>query len=186
MIRKRGVVLVGLLVGFFLLVASWPAWGSQAVVSGSVITGNSVAESISNFYEMSSFGKRIFILLQIVLLIVIVVAIFLVMGKFRKGKKVEKLGYVISKNLRSSTDLDVLYEMLKRNRIIKMEDIEKTFGIGSEVALGWCKILEGGNLGELEYPRFGKPVLRAVDKVKKKAKEIQVITNQTHAIISQN
>lgn len=167
MIRKSGVVLLGLLVGLFLLVASWPYLSYEMDDSPGVVSGNSVKDAVATFYEMSSINQRIFILSQVVLLIVIVIAVFFIVKRFRKKETLFKQDYVATEGAkRSRTDLDVLYEMLKKKKEISLEDVERVFKVSSEVALGWSKVFENGDLAEVDYPRFGKPVLRLLEEEK--------------------
>jgi uncharacterized membrane protein len=181
MIRKSGVVLLGLLVGLFLVVVSWPYLFYDVESRDGGISGNSIRDVLGSFYEMSSINQRIFILVQVVLLIVIVIAVFFIVRKFRHKQTFSKGDYVVKDGgKRSRTDLDVLYEMLKKRKEIDLEDVERVFKVSSEVALGWAKVLENGELAEIDYPRFGKPVLRlleeenAEDKSKKAGVVMQI------------
>jgi hypothetical protein len=174
-IQKTGVILLGFLVGLFLVVASWPYLAYQAENPTNGITGNSIRETAtifydtgkeaaSTFYETSSINQRIFILSQIFLLIIIIVAGFFIARKFRKHERLSKSDYLVHDGgKRSRTDLDILYEMLKKRRKVSMEEIEEAFKVDPGIALGWSKVLENGDLAELNYPRFGKPVLKLAE-----------------------
>ena len=158
--RKSDVILLGILVGMFLVVASWPYLYYQLHTVTGAITGNSVKEAIGTFYEASSVGQRIFILSQIILLIAIIAAVFIVANKVNSKSNLRKKDYIINgENKRSRTDLDVLYEMLEKRGEVNMEGVEQAFHISPEIALEWFKVLENGELAEIDYPRFGKPVL---------------------------
>lgn len=162
--KGNGVVLLGLLTGLFLLIANWPYLTHNSSVAIDGITGNSIKNVVSSFYETSSVNQRVFILAQVLLLIVIVVAGLFVLGRFKKTEKLVKQNYIVeSDNRRSHTDLDVLYNVLKSKGEIDLRSVETMFKISPEVALGWAKILESGDLAEINYPRFGKPVLRSVE-----------------------
>ncbi len=162
-IRKIGVIFLAFLVGLFLVTMSWPYLSYQAGDNDVSITGNSIREAVDIFYETSSLNQRIFILSQIFLLIIIVIAAFIVVRKFKTKEKLVKTDYVVkNEERRSRTDLDVLYEMLKRKKEIDLEDVEGAFKVAPDIALGWAKVLENGDLAEVDYPRFGKPVLRLV------------------------
>lgn len=58
------------------------------------------------------------------------------------------------------TDLDVLYDLLKKEKKISLPKIQKLFGVSEEIVEHWCKTLESGNLAEVHYPRLGEPELR--------------------------
>ncbi len=174
MVRKREVVLLAGLVVLFLIVAAWPILSYKIKSPSGSITGNSIKEVIGDFYETSSVNKRIFILSQIILFIVVIAAIFLIVSKFRTHVVLKKNDFMVSDgSKRSHTDLDILYQMLKKKGEINMQDIESAFNINSDIALGWSKILESGDLAELDYPRFGKPVLRLLTEQEKTKEKIK-------------
>ncbi len=160
MARKSDVILLGILVGLFLVVANWPyLYHYFSAVTGA-ITGNSIKEVIGTFYETSSISQRIFILSQIILLIIIVVAVFIIAKRVSSKGNLTKKDYITTgENRRSRTDLDVLYEMLKKRKEIRMESVEQAFRVKPGIALEWFKVLENGELAEINYPRFGKPML---------------------------
>ena len=54
MVRRSGVILLGILVGLFLVVASWPYLSYQMDAPSGAVTGNSVREAVENFYETRS------------------------------------------------------------------------------------------------------------------------------------
>ena len=57
------------------------------------------------------------------------------------------------------TDIDVLYNLLKEKKRIKLSLIAKSFNITKEEVMEWCKILESGGLATIEYPKLGEPEL---------------------------
>ena len=60
---------------------------------------------------------------------------------------------------KTETQLDVLYDLLEKDKSIKLTDIMKTFSISKEEAIEWCNILVEHELAELKYPAFGDPIL---------------------------
>lgn len=164
MVKKSGLVLFGIFMGFLSIVVGKPSSTNSKSNSILFVTGNSIKDVLGGFYESTSINQRIFILSQIILLVVVVVVVFVVVKKFRSKNKISKQNYIVKvNNKRSRTDIDTLYEMLKRRKEIGIEDTERVFRINSDVALGWYKILENGSLAEINYPRFGKPVLRLIE-----------------------
>lgn len=163
MVRKSDVILLGLLVGLFLVVASWPYLSYSSDASTGAVTGNAIREAIGTFYETSSINQRIFILSQIILLIIIVFAVIIIIKRVGSRNSLSKKDYLMGNgNKRSRTDLDILYEMLEKEKEIGMENVENTFHVKPDIALEWFKVLENGELAEINYPRFGKPVLRLI------------------------
>jgi len=130
----------------------------------SVISGNSIKETIGSLYAGSSIGHRIFILSQFLLLLGIIVVVLIIIRKLKSKAGLSKKSYVGEGNLKSKTDLDTLYEILKRENEISIDDIGKVFKVDLEIALDWSKVLENGDLAIIDYPRFGKPVLRLIEK----------------------
>ncbi len=60
---------------------------------------------------------------------------------------------------KTKTDLDILYDVLKEKKHLKLSTITKIFNVSKEVALNWAKTLEAANLAALHYPRVGEPEL---------------------------
>ncbi|MCK5450080.1 hypothetical protein KAI32_04385, partial [Candidatus Pacearchaeota archaeon] len=79
-------------------------------------------------------------------------------------RRLSKLGFIKKSHTKSMTDLDTLYEILKRKKEVDIEDIGKVFKVNPEIALEWSEILEDGDLAIIDYPRFGKPILRLFEK----------------------
>jgi len=57
------------------------------------------------------------------------------------------------------TDVDKLYEMVKRNGVIKVTEAAKRLKVKIEQVEEWGRILEEHDLALLHYPPFGDPVL---------------------------
>ena len=164
MVKEVNVVLMGVLMTLFLVISNGAYLIYQAEDPVNIISGNSVKEVISGFYAESSVNHRVFILSQFLLLFVIIIVFFIMVRKFKSKGKLSKGDFVGVRNIKSRTDLDTLYEILKRKKEININDIGKVFKVNLEVALEWSKILEDGDLAMIDYPRFGKPVLKLLEK----------------------
>jgi len=57
------------------------------------------------------------------------------------------------------TDVDKLYEMVKRNGVIKVTEAAKKLKVKVEQIEEWGRVLEEHDLALLHYPPFGDPVL---------------------------
>ena len=82
-----------------------------------------------------------------------------------KGKEnIENDIYSIKKDIekkgRYETDIDKLYELLLKYRVIKIETISDIFDIPLEQAEEWAKILENHDLASTRYPAMGGAELR--------------------------
>jgi hypothetical protein len=158
----------GTIVGFGLLTIVLLILGNATFLivknedSVGIISGDSIRDVFSGLYSTSTIGHRIFVLLQLFLLLFVIITIFII-ARIRKSKSHLSKKNFIGKRSRSMTDLDILYNMIKREKEITVRDIGEIFKIKSDVALDWSKVLEKGNLAIIDYPRFGKPVLRRLE-----------------------
>lgn len=64
----------------------------------------------------------------------------------------------------SKTELDVLYDLLREKKSLKISAIAKTFDVDHETVEEWAQILENNNLATLLYPRIGEAELHAIEK----------------------
>ncbi|MEA3248196.1 MAG: hypothetical protein U9Q73_00660 [Nanoarchaeota archaeon] len=160
MIKEMDVIFTGIWMILFLVIANGAYLLYQTENPIGFISGNSIEETVRGFYEISSVNHRILIAFQFFLVLVIVVSFFMIIRKFKSKKKLLKSDFIIGGNTNSKTDLDTLYEILKHKKEIDIEDIGKVFKVNREVALEWSKILENGNLAIIDYPGFGRPVLK--------------------------
>ena len=172
MVKKRVVgfvvgLLVLALVGFYIF---------EGVGFVNAVSGNFVSVKVTQIYETSSFDNRLSLLFKFVAGIIIVVLIFLIIRKIRKKRDSIKQDFFKEKTGASRTDLDTLYEVLKRKKKVNMYDVERAFKIDSKVAIEWAKILENGDLAVIDYPRFGKPVLLLVEDEKE---DVEVLVAKT-------
>jgi len=137
-------------------------------------TGNSVKEvtksTLSEIFDMPKISQ-IFLIAQWTLLIL---AIFYSVVHDKLNLKDRNQIFNINsykfKN-KNKTDIDILYSALKDKKSLKLSTISRAFRINKEVATEWCKILESGDLGVIDYPGFGEPVLRLKEKEQKESKE---------------
>lgn len=159
---NKGLVTLGFLIVLLSVVFSSFYFYEDDFIN--VVSGNLVREKLVDFYESSSANDKILVSIQFISGILVIFGILLVIKKFRKGRRFSKEGFARKNVGRSRTDLDTLYEILKRKKEVRMSDVERTFEIDSDVAFGWAKILENGDLAIIDYPRFGKPILRLVEK----------------------
>lgn len=162
MVKKMRVILTGFLMILFLVIANGAYLFYRFGNFLNIASGHLTKESILVFYEVIPLNYKFFILFQLLLLAVIIAIV--ITRKFRLERKLSKNNFIEKSGMKSKTDLDILYEMLKRKKWVTIDSIEKVFKVNSEVALGWSKILENGNLAIIDYPRFGKPVLRLLRK----------------------
>ncbi|MFH1291253.1 MAG: hypothetical protein ABIH79_01725 [archaeon] len=163
MIKEGDIVFTGVWMVVFLVIVNGAYLLYQVENPINLISGNSIGETIGGFYEVSSVNHRIFIAFQFLLLLVIVISFFIIVRKLKSKKKLLKNDFINKKSTKSRTDLDTLYEILKHKKEIDIGDIGKVFKVNPEIALEWSKILENGDLAMIDYPGFGRPVLRLLE-----------------------
>lgn len=83
----------------------------------------------------------------------------LVISKASNHKEIIQVDIKSIPRGKSKTDLDVLYDLLKEKGKLKLSSITSIFKIPESKAIEWTKILESGNLAEMNYPRIGEPEL---------------------------
>ena len=134
---------------------------AESGISGFAIGQSDVGEESPGF----SFGSIISTIMVFGEWITVVLfLIFLYThNKILEGRELVDLTLQIKHNKKSSpteTEIDRLYELLKQKKRIKISTISKAFKVDKNTILEWSKILESGNLAEIEYPHFGSPSVK--------------------------
>ncbi|MFH0808397.1 MAG: hypothetical protein V1888_02165 [archaeon] len=162
MVMKSFILVVGtlLILSFATLFGLYFYEDSNIV---DLLSGNAIRDSAIKFYESSTTDNKILVLIELVIGFSGIAFIYWIVRRLRRKNLFFKYGIIKEKVRKSLTDLDTLYEILKERKSIGIADIEKLFNVNSEVALGWAKILENGDLAIIDYPSFGKPVLMLVE-----------------------
>ncbi len=142
------------------------------------ITGYSVNEikdlRISN-------TSMILFFVQVFFLVVMLGFIFFY-DKKKNKEELDDIGFEMLKPHSNETDLDILYQALKKRKKIALSKIARSFKINKDVAMEWCKILESGELATIDYPGFGEPKLilneAKEEKIIAGPKEIHLVSTQ--------
>ena len=161
MASKSFVIFVGTL--FVLFVTSFLGLYLYDDDFRTVASGNAIKDKIIGVYESSSVENKFLILFQFFVGIVAIALIIFVIKSIQKKRMFMKKDLEKYNTGKSRTDLDVLYDILKDKKAVDLSDIENVFKVDSEIAFGWAKILENGDLAIIDYPRFGKPILRLIE-----------------------
>ena len=117
-----------------------------------------------------SFSTKIYLIIQWALILS-----FLIYTFYRDNSIVSKKNELANvkqfkNSTKNNTDLDILYDILKKNKTVRISVVSKTFKIDKDLAIEWAKILESGDLAKIEYPGFSEP--RVVFKEKKDINEV--------------
>ena len=167
--KKTTLVIVGLIV-IILAALNVHLFMNKSVSSYASISGYYLKE----FPELP-FGLNLSAIAFIIQWIVLLFIAIYTYSKFIQHKKSEQLKinfHIIRGNLsKSSTDLDLFYNLLKEKKSLTMGSISKLFNIPKEKAIEWAKILENHELATIEYPAFSDPEVRINEKDEGKGKE---------------
>lgn len=131
----------------------------QAALSGLAIGDLPILEGIRQKYNSISDTSR-YIIAAEWLFVLAVILVILIRGRIALKKDTSHENIRVKhKKPKPKTDLDILYEMLKKKKSMRILTISKIFGVKKEVAMDWCNILESGDLAEIKYPIVGSPKL---------------------------
>lgn len=101
---------------------------------------------------------------QWVVLLLIVFIAYMRFLKHRREEEEKVKTFTIPKDLpKSTTNLDVMYDLLQQNKSLSVSIISRLFSITKEKALEWARILEDKDLVIIEYPAFSDPEVRLKD-----------------------
>lgn len=67
---------------------------------------------------------------------------------------------IVFKQDKYETDIDKLYRIVDKYKIVKLSEVKKVFNITNEKAEEWAKILETHDLIKIHYPPFGEAELK--------------------------
>ncbi len=164
---KRGNILAKIIVSLLLLIAivhftfQITVFGTgisgvyEKGISGLSIGRFSIDEKFRNTFQPISPISKILLITEWSMLIIWFIILL-------TKKKMEDKSEIVTlskkyKTTPTSTDLDILYNILKEKKHLKLSTISRLFDINKEIALNWCKMLESGNLATLNYPKIGVP-----------------------------
>jgi len=138
---------------------------SYKLATSKSLTGLTIADRISLAYEGISLSSKIFLLLQWIILAVLLIGGFVKDKKLGKKEQKDELEGINLEEMSkgNGTDIDTLYNVLKKKKKLSVEGIMRLFKVKKDVAIEWCKILENGNLGFIDYDSKN-PVIRIDEK----------------------
>jgi hypothetical protein len=127
----------------------------------------------SDTYSKISPTSRILILVQW-LAVLILAGFYLgkgILNLKKETKNIPSKSEIKVKKIKPETDLDLVYKLFQKEKILRLEIISKTFGVTDEVSMEWCKILESGKLIKISYPLVGDPKIELIRKDGEKEKK---------------
>lgn len=126
-----------------------------------IIFGSKIIQ-ISSFADLN-FNLRIYSFFAIVLELILIFFFLFIDSKnkdefVKEMRAVKKLKTEFAKS-KNQTDLDVLYNILKERKKIKVSILHTVFDVDRETMRDWIETLESGDLVELNNKKFGESEL---------------------------
>jgi len=171
MAKKRGLTIITIFV--LALISADLYFFKKNENSYFTLSGMAIKEVPEIF-----FGLEInFIMLALIVSVIfIILIIFLLYKKVLRNKenKITKNDYQIIKykKTKAGTDFDILYNLLKDKKSMRIGTVSHIFNISKEKSLEWARILENHNLVMIEYPTFSDPIIKIDNKESEEKLEI--------------
>lgn len=159
------IIIIHLATHFAIYGTGLPIFGESGI-SGLSIGPIEVEESsLEGFRDRPGYQNLSkYIVLGEWSLMMILIALNFVKEKLNIREEVIDLSATqIYKRSENHTDLDILYEILKEKKSLRLSTISKLFKIDKELVMEWVATLESGNLASINYPRFGEPEVKIVE-----------------------
>lgn len=128
----------------------------------SQLTGNSVKQVVFDTVERLNLTQRLILIGQAFLFILIIGFVVVAEIKHASRKKEILEGDVKRFSKKYSTDLDILYSILKNKKKVHLSSISNAFDVDEATAMDWGKTLEASKLAVIDYPVFGEASLKIV------------------------
>ena len=137
---------------------------SHFIFFGTGLAGFAITENNNNAIRSISPMSIIAITLEWSFLIIFAI-VMLAKNRTERKKEIESLNLDMHKYKKTgkTTELDILYNVLKDKKHLRLSTISKIFNVKREIALDWIKSLESQNLVEIEYPRIGELEIKIIE-----------------------
>ena len=153
---KLTIVSLIILGGFFGFIV-YSEYGGFGFENG--ITGNLIRDNLINDIGSWDSNTKILFFSQFPIIILIISLVMYRSVKKKKRSREITREDIISNTGPNQTDLDILYNILKKKDKIHISSIQKSFNIDKNIAMEWCKTLESSNMASIEYPTLGEPYI---------------------------
>ncbi len=161
--EEKPMIWKAIIVVAFILIANLAVFGYIYKENFTGFSGYAISQGVEKTYtSISPLSRTLFLGQWAVILLILAFVLF--RDSRIRGNVVESKEISVKRVSSSSgTDLDNLYSVLQEKKKLKLSTISKAFDISEEQALEWCKILEAGNLANIDYPGVGQPVIKLVE-----------------------
>ncbi len=135
------------------------------------ISGKVISEDLDESSSKISFEHRLVLAGEWIFIIAILI-VFLIKAKM----EIRTVEHAIFTKLKinrgiAQTDLDLMYELTKEKKAIKINALANYFEVEDKTIIAWARILEEANLVSLNYPAVGEPQVVLNEEVKNGAQE---------------
>ncbi len=170
--KKQVIKLVVSLLTIAVIAHTFYSFYSQNNFNLSGISGKAISEDINDESPIMSFKHRI-VLAGEWLLIISILIVSLIKAKMEMHP-VENEIFTKLKNSKgiARTDLDLMYELTKEKKSIKINTLANYFKVEDKTIIEWARILEEASLVSLNYPAVGEPHIVLNEEVKNGTQEI--------------
>ena len=127
-------------------------------ISGLSIGGLLIDDTIKQRYSGYSKGSLLILAMEWVFLAMISVSAF-IRHKQEMHEDIKNNFNIQRYKAGTKTDLDVLHDILKEKKHLRISTIAKIFNVKKEIAMNWARTFEAANIATIEYPRVGEPEL---------------------------
>ncbi len=135
------------------------------------ISGKAISEDLDEPNSKISFKHRWVLAGEWLFIISI-----LVMSLIRAKMEIHPVEQAVFTKLKSprgiaQTDLDLMYELTKEKKAVKINALSNYFKVDDKTIIEWARILEEANLVSLNYPAVGEPQIVINEEVKNGTRE---------------
>src|SRR3989344_9070373 len=141
---------------------------NQTTISGLAIENSSESAENQIIQPPARTNKtsQFIIIIEWTVLVLVILAGFAFEKMHHKKEDQNYIELHLPQKEKGKTDLDLLYDLLKEKKKIKVWAIAKLFNVSEDIVLEWARILEAGNLALLNYPKFGDAEVALIENSK--------------------
>src|SRR3989344_1959454 len=142
---------------------------NQTLISGLAIENSSESTDENQIVQppvKENKTSQFIIIVEWVVLVLVILAGFAFEKMHHKKEDQNYIELHLPQKEKGKTALDLLYDLLKEKKKIKVWAIAKLFNVSEDIVLEWARILEAGNLALLNYPKFGDAEVALIENSK--------------------
>jgi hypothetical protein len=153
--KKSGNLIMGLLI-VILLVENFLVFYSPDSPFFQAAKKDIPLSEIPSVLSQAGLYDILFIVQNVLCLILFLWLIFRLLNRKSEPELPEQPVSLPKHKGNSKTDIDLLYDIIKQKKRVKIGEIARVFTIDREKALDWCRILENNGLVAISYPAFSE------------------------------